>query len=281
MKRNFHLNLKKLGLRVVVTIFGAPLIIFLVLKGGLPFVILVLIINLRSQYEFYKLTELKQMLPFKILGLIGTVLITFSFYKFGLEKLWLIITILFYITLLLELFRNKGSATLNIAATTWGFFYPACFFSFHILLRELPKSVNHAYEAGASWIILMLVTIWICDTAAYFVGSTIGRHKLYARVSPHKTVEGAIAGFLFAILTAYILHATYVKTVSLTHCLIIGAAIGIMSQIGDLVESIFKRDAAVKDTSGILPGHGGFLDRFDAPLFVAPLMYLYLRFIVF
>lgn len=221
------------------------------------------------------------MLPLKLIGMLGTVLITISFYFYELEKLWVIILILFYVSLLIELFRNKSSATLNIAATTWGFFYPTFFFSFHILIRELPKSVNIEYSAGARWILLMLVTIWVCDTAAYFLGSTIGKHKLFPRVSPNKTIEGAIAGFIFAIITAYIFHITYIKLLSLLDCLIIGAIVGVMSQIGDLIESLFKRDAGVKDTSGILPGHGGFLDRFDAPLFVAPLIYLYLRFIVF
>ncbi len=275
------MSFKKLGFRVLVAVFGIPIIVSLVLIGGLPFVGLVLLINLVSQYEFYKLTELKQMLPLKLLGLFGTVVITISFYKFGIEKLWLIITVLFYLTLLIELFRNNGSATLNISATTWGFFYPSVFFSFFILIRELPKSLNLEYAAGGRWILFLLITIWICDTAAYFVGSAMGKHKLYQRVSPHKTVEGAIAGFIFAIITAYVLHVIYIKTLNLTHCLILGAIIGVMSQIGDLVESIFKRDAGVKDTSGILPGHGGFLDRFDAPLFMAPLMYLYLRFMVF
>lgn len=275
------MNFKKLGLRVLVAIFGIPIIVFLVFTGGLPFVGLVLLINLLSQYEFYKLTELKQMLPLKILGLAGTVLITISFYQFGLEKSWLIILILFYITLLIELFRNKASATLNISATAWGIFYPTVFFSFHILIRELPKSLQLDYAIGAKWILFMLITIWICDTAAYFLGSVIGKHKLFERISPHKTMEGAFAGFFFAMITAYILHRVYLKELNLIHCLVIGAIIGIMSQVGDLVESLFKRDAGVKDTSGILPGHGGFLDRFDAPLFVAPLVYLYLRFIVF
>ena len=275
------MNFKKLGLRVLVAIFGIPIIVFLVFTGGLPFVGLVLLINLLSQYEFYKLTELKQMLPLKILGLAGTVLITISFYQFGLEKSWLIILILFYITLLIELFRNKASATLNISATAWGIFYPTVFFSFHILIRELPKSLQLDYAIGAKWILFMLITIWICDTAAYFLGSVIGKHKLFERISPHKTMEGAIAGFFFAMITAYILHRLYLKELNLIHCLVIGFIIGIMSQVGDLVESLFKRDAGVKDTSGILPGHGGFLDRFDAPLFVAPLVYLYLRFIVF
>lgn len=275
------MDFKKLGLRVLVAVFGIPIIVFLVLTGGWAFVLLVLIINLLAQFEFYKLTELKQMLPLKILGLIGTILITISFYQFGIEKLWLIIFALFYVTLLIELFRNKGSATLNISGTTWGFFYPTVFFSFHILIRELPKSLNLEYAAGGRWVLFMLVTIWICDTAAYFVGSAIGKNKLYQRISPNKTVEGAVAGFVFALLTAYFFHLLYIKDLSLMQCLVIGGIVGVMSQIGDLVESVFKRDAGVKDTSGILPGHGGFLDRFDAPLFVAPLVYFYLKFFVF
>ena len=275
------MDFKKLGSRVLVAIFGAPLVIYLILKGGLPFVFLVLLINLVAQFELYKLTEHKGMLPLKILGLIGTVFITLSFYKYGIEKLWIIITLLFYATLLIELFRNKTSATQNIAATTWGIFYPTVFFGFMILLRELPNELGQNYVLGGKWIILMLITIWICDTAAYFIGKTIGKHKLFPRVSPNKTIEGSVAGLVFSFITAYILHLTYIDSISLLHCLIIALIVGTFGQVGDLIESIFKRDAGVKDSSNLLPGHGGMLDRFDAPLFVAPIVYLYLKFVVF
>ncbi|MCU0644817.1 MAG: phosphatidate cytidylyltransferase, partial [bacterium] len=139
------MDLKKLGHRVLVALFGIPIIVFLVLKGGWALVLLVLIINLLAQYEFYKLAELKQMLPLKILGLIGTILLTISVYQFGADQPWIIIALvmaIFYAVLLVELFRNNGSATLNISATAWGIFYPGFFFSFHILLRELPNSLN-------------------------------------------------------------------------------------------------------------------------------------------
>ena len=275
------MDFKKLGLRVIVAVFGAPLIIYLILKGGLPFVILVLFINLIAQFEFYKLTEHKGMLPLKILGLTGTVFITLSFYKYGIEKLWIILIIFFYLTLLIELFRNKASATLNIASTIWGLFYPAVFFGFMILLRELPNKVGMDYSNGGRWIILMLVTIWICDTAAYFIGKAVGKHKLFPRVSPNKTVEGAVAGTVFSFITAYIFHLTYIKSLTLFQCLVIALIVSVMGQIGDLIESVFKRDAGEKDSSNLLPGHGGMLDRFDAPLFVAPLVYLYMVFIVF
>ncbi len=275
------MEFKNLGSRVIVAIFGAPLIILLILKGGIPFVILVLIINLVAQFEFYKLNETKKMLPLKIVGSIGTIAITILFYKFGIEKIWIIIFPLFYFALLIELFRNKASSTLNLASTVWGLFYPAAFFGFMILIRELPNELGSEYQLGGRWLLLMLIIIWICDTAAYFIGKTIGKHKLFFRVSPNKTVEGAVAGLIFSFITAYIFHLTYIKDLTLSQCMVIAFIAGTMGQIGDLIESLFKRDAGVKDSSNLLPGHGGMLDRFDAPLFVAPLVYFYLKLIVF
>lgn len=279
------MDFKKLGSRILVAIFGAPLIIFLILKGGIAFAVLILIISLAAQFEFYKLIEHKGMLPLKILGLMGTVILTFSFYKYGIEKLWIIVLILFYFIVLIELLRNKSSATLNIAATSWGFFYPGVFFGFMILVRELPRTLPEElgidYSIAGRWILLMVVCIWICDTAAYFIGKSIGKHKLFFRVSPNKTVEGAVAGLIFSFITAYIFHLSYIHTLTLLQCMVIALIAGTFGQVGDLLESLFKRDAGVKDSSNLLPGHGGMLDRFDAPLLVAPIVYLFLRFIVF
>ncbi len=272
---------KKLGLRVLVAIFGAPLIIFLLLHGKLPFVFLILFISLVAQFEFYQLTENKDMLPLKIWGMLGTVIILFSFYYYGLDWLWLILLVAFYGMLLIELFRNNQSATLNIAASSWGLIYPGVFFGFMILIRELPNELGVEYVAGGRWLLLMLITIWICDTAAYFLGKAFGKHKLFRRVSPNKTVEGAVAGVIFSFLTAYIFHLTYIKTLSLAQCFMIAFIVSVFGQVGDLIESLFKRDAGVKDSSNLLPGHGGMLDRFDAPTFTAPVVYLYLKFFVF
>jgi len=149
------------------------------------------------------------------------------------------------------------------------------------LSERLYYKVGMDYSNGGRWIILMLVTIWICDTAAYFIGKAVGKHKLFPRVSPNKTVEGAVAGTVFSFITAYIFHLTYIKSLTLFQCLVIALIVSVMGQIGDLIESVFKRDAGEKDSSNLLPGHGGMLDRFDAPLFVAPLVYLYMVFIVF
>ncbi len=275
------MDYKKLLRRVLVAAVGAPLIIFLILKGRLPFVILVLIINVVAQFEFYKLHETKAAYPLKWIGAIGATAITFSFYYLSLELVLMVFFLLLYLFLLVELFRNKASAVLNTATSSLGLLYPPFFFSFLIRIRELPNELDMNYNVGGRWLVLIIITIWICDTAAYFIGKAIGRHKLFKRISPHKTVEGAVAGVVFSFITVYIFHLTYIKTLSLLNCLMVGLIVAVFSQTGDLVESMFKRDAATKDSSNLLPGHGGMLDRFDAPLFIAPMMFFYFKYIVF
>jgi len=274
-------KLPNLAQRVFVAIFGIPLILSSLYFGGYPLLCLVLIINTVSQYEFYKLAEKKGTYPLKSAGLLFGISVPFLFYYKGISILaWLLIGSLL-IVLLIELFRNKQNALQNVAVTFFGIVYPTIFFSFVILIREISKRADILNEQGGILLIAVFIIIWICDTAAFFVGKAVGKHKLYERISPHKTMEGGIAGFIGAIVTAYIFYLLYPQLLSLYHFLIIGTIVGIFSQIGDLVESLFKRDALVKDSSAILPGHGGFMDRFDAPIFLAPLIYFYLIAFVF
>ncbi len=275
------MKLKNLALRVLVAVFGIPLILGTIYYGKIPFLTVVLIINVVSQYEFYKISEKKNTAPLKIIGIITGVFVTLSFYFHGLEYFGEILIIGVVVSLLMELARGKSNATLNFATTITGVIFPVTLFSFLILIREYPQHADIPYKDPGLWLIFVIVTIWICDTAAYFIGSMIGKHKLAPKVSPHKTIEGAVAGFIFSFITAYVFYVLYPNLFSLTHYMIIAGIVGIFAQIGDLVESIFKRDAGIKDSSSILPGHGGFLDRFDAPTFLAPIVYLYLIFFVF
>lgn len=107
----------------------------------------------------------------------------------------------------------------------------------------------------------------------------MGKHKLFESVSPNKTIEGAVAGFVLATITAYLCQVTFMDQLALLHAMAIGAICGSAGQVSDLTESLFKRDAAVKNASKIIPGHGGFLDRFDSPILAAPAVYFYLRFV--
>ncbi|RMF57151.1 MAG: phosphatidate cytidylyltransferase [Calditrichaeota bacterium] len=183
--------------------------------------------------------------------------------------------------LLYELFRNAVGPILNVATTLMGVFYVAFTLGFLLLVRELPGQVGVGYNVGGLVVILIFLAIWICDSAAYILGSRLGRHKLFERVSPNKTVEGTAFGFLFALLTAYVCQKTFLAELPLVHALAIGGICGSVGQLSDLVESLFKRDARVKDASQLIPGHGGILDRFDSEILTAPVVYLYLVFVAF
>jgi phosphatidate cytidylyltransferase len=140
--------------------------------------------------------------------------------------------------------------------------------------------VERVYHWGAMTVIAVFASVWACDSAAFFVGRKFGKHKLFERVSPNKTWEGAVAGFVGAVATFLIARALALPYLSVSGALICGCMIGVLGQFGDMVESLLKRDAGVKDSSSIIPGHGGVLDRFDGLIFVSPMMYLYLDFVV-
>jgi phosphatidate cytidylyltransferase len=146
----------------------------------------------------------------------------------------------------------------------------------------ISDSSSHAitYAWGGLTIISIFASIWICDTAAYFGGLAMGKHKLFERVSPNKTWEGAVWGFAGAVLTMMAAQKLLIPYLEFHQAIIMGLIIGIFGQLGDLVESLFKRDAGVKDSSNIIPGHGGVFDRFDSLIFVSPILYLYIDFVV-
>lgn len=140
-----------------------------------------------------------------------------------------------------------------------------------IRLRALPG------EAGGDLLLLLLVCCFLGDTGAYYVGSTIGRRPLAPRVSPKKSWEGAAGGLLASIAGAVLAHFWWYRKLPLTHAVALGAALGVLGIVGDLAESVIKRAAGAKDSSGILPGHGGILDRIDSLLLAAPFLYYYHR----
>jgi phosphatidate cytidylyltransferase len=269
-----------LGLRVLVGIWGIPVILFSIWYGKWVFVALVELIVVLGQYEYYKLAEKKGAQPLGVLGIILGFLIVPGFYFFQGEYILPLLFGSILIIIMTELFRNKPNALLNLATTITGLIYPTALFSFLIFIREASYWLNCPYQDGAKWLLAMLAGTWICDTAAFFIGSKFGRHKLFPRVSPNKTVEGAVAGFISALLTMIVVHQTFFNSASLVHLLVIGAIGSSFGQIGDLAESLLKRDAGIKDSSNILPGHGGFLDRFDTLFVTAPLVYLYMKFFI-
>lgn len=219
-----------------------------------------------------------------------------------MAQLFLILCLLFIpVMMCLELLRNKGSALYNLSATLFGVLYVSFFLGTLIGLRELfipqdfpywlhlevtgidlpPEAVEKIYGWGGLTILTLFVSIWVCDSLAYFTGSAIGRHKLFPRVSPNKTWEGAVAGYVGAIGIFLLAQAYVLPYMSVANAVVCGSIVGIFGQIGDLAESLLKRDAGIKDSSALIPGHGGVLDRFDSMTFVSPLIFYYLDFVVF
>jgi phosphatidate cytidylyltransferase len=222
-----------------------------------------------------------------------------------LQKLQLFVTVLFsflVIVLIIELFRNKGSVFVNAAFTIFGTMYIGIFlaslvgirelygaeFPYHLAIQFFPDTVSFSdelllsttYSWGGFTVIAIFASLWVCDTAAYFGGLSMGRHKLFPRVSPNKSWEGAAWGFAGAVLTMALFQQYVLSYLQLHQAIIIGGIIGLLGQIGDLIESSLKRDANVKDSSSLIPGHGGVLDRFDSLIFVSPILYLYIDFVV-
>jgi len=309
-----------LTVRVLVAVVGIPLILLLTMSGGFSFFAFVAVVSSLALTEFYALARAKGAFPQAIPGILfGLFLSTvFIFARLRdavlgfllahglgvpaptMAQYFLILFLLFVpLMLLVELFRNKGSALLNVAVTVFGAAYVSLFFGSLIGLRELyipedfpvylhfpvhgaPDDVRATIDRwGGLTVIAVFASIWMCDSAAYFAGRAFGKHKLFERVSPKKTWEGAVAGFAFAVIAFVAARQIALPYMTLTNAVVCGAIVGIFGQLGDLVESLLKRDAGVKDSSSLIPGHGGVLDRFDSLMFVSPLLFFYLDFIVF
>jgi phosphatidate cytidylyltransferase len=288
-----------LAQRVLVGVAAIPIILLLCMAGGVYFFAFVAVVSAVALHEFYRLAAAKGARPMVALGLIAGFAINLSFFLGLASEPPLLVTVLLITVIVLslrELFRNEGSAILNLSTTLLGVLYVSLFFGTLIGIRQLfvvgPFPAARFLSAGSAlsdaqiahqihtWggytVISVFVTIWICDSAAFHVGAPWGKHKLFPRVSPNKSWEGAIAGFVFAILAALAAKFLLLTFLPLSGAIFIGVIVGTIGQLGDLTESLLKRDAGVKDSSALIPGHGGAFDRFDSVLLVAPCVYLYL-----
>lgn len=140
--------------------------------------------------------------------------------------------------------------------------------------------LRNDFENGSKLVFFLLLVVWLGDSGAYYVGKKFGKHKLSPRISPKKTIEGLAGGMAMSILTAVVIQLTFFNELPLHHAIIAGAILSVAGVVGDLAESMWKRSADVKDSGTLLPGHGGFFDRFDSILFTAPILYTYWTLIV-
>lgn len=237
------------------------------------------IICLFSLREFYKLSGLDGMIPLKTLGtFIGLVVYSLSFFieqKTISYKYYFLIFPLVAVVYLVKLYKKmERKPFTNIAFTLLGVFYVAVPFALlnHAVFRESIAGTHYNFEI----ILGSLLILWASDTGAYFAGTLFGKHKLFERISPKKSWEGFWGGAALAIVMTYVL-TLFFHSLTLVDWMIVSLIIIIGGTFGDLVESLLKRSIEIKDSGDSLPGHGGFLDRFDGLFISAPFIVAYLE----
>lgn len=256
--------------RVAAILIGVPCLYVITERGGLFFLLLVDLIIILGLNEFFQLMEAKGYRPSRWLGYSGALVVSWHAYDGG-PALTLVMTVILLLIMSREIFRRHvDKALTNIAVTVLGVMYVGWLGSHFVLLREL----------GSDLVYFATLVIWACDTMAYVVGVTIGRRKLVPHISPAKTWAGAIGGTVGGGLAGWLCAATFVDVVTPLTGALLGLLCAVIGQVGDLVESLLKRDAGLKDSAQLIPGHGGILDRVDSLLFTIPLLFYWFRFMV-
>lgn len=274
--------------RIISGVIFVPFLIFITLFGKFYFLTLVTIIFLLGSLEFYNmLTKKGKLDTYLIWGVVGSFFLCLSaYYQQG--KYFSSIFTLFIVIIMLSklLTQSIEKSTYQISSAIFGLTFVAWLGSHMILLRELPLSLGNVYyHLGGHFVLLAFWLTWTCDTTAYFVGMKFGKHRLAPTISPKKSVEGSIGGICGsvagAVIAKYFLFTEVAEYISFFHLIILALIAGTAGQLGDLVESMLKRDNEVKDSAKLIPGHGGVLDRFDSLLFTIPIFYYYIKIIIF
>ncbi len=259
--------------RVLTALVGIPLLLGLVHLGSLPFAAFVVAVAVLSLYEYSLLLFIGAKPVQRAITVLGGGLLAATISLGSSGPYWpsdatagAVITALLLSTLLREMFRAQHSLD-RAAFTFFGIFFIGWTLPHLALIRDLRPD-------GEKFTFLLFVSVWIMDSAAYFVGLRWGRRPLAPVISPKKTWEGAAAGLLAAVACVLAARSWFLReALSLPLALALGLLIGTVGQLSDLAESVLKRAVGAKDSSALLPGHGGVLDRFDSFLLAAPMMY--------
>jgi len=295
-------GLSELSRRLLTAAVLVPAVVYIIIVGGLLYLATVALFTLIGQREFYRLIEDKGAHPLVGVGLGFGVAVTVVAYYAGNEyHVTLLLTASLLALMVAQLRKARITEALaSISGTFFGVFYVAWLLAHAVLLRFFYRSVVSKYdaddvallelapEAGIFFMIYTLAVVVCCDAGAYFAGRAWGRRKLAPEISPNKSVEGALGGVVAGSLAGIVCKLVFVLfwpelsvMLSLEAAAAFGVVLSVVGIVGDLVESLLKRDAAVKDTGALLPGMGGVLDRVDAPLLAIPMMYYMLLGYVF
>ncbi len=242
------------------------------------FALVVALITAMAMFEFFNMIQRKRLPVYRYFGItVGSLIPVSIYFKFEPTQGWefLLITAVCLTVFLLQFTKRKTeNATSGIAITIFAIFYISWFFSFLVKIRVTDLIVPD----GRMMVAFLLIVTKTGDIGAYFFGKYLGAHQLIPKISPKKSIEGAIGGFLCSFLSAF-LCAKMMPQIELIHIAILGVLLGILGQIGDLSESLIKRDCMVKDSSMAFGSFGGMLDLIDSLLFTCPLFYFYIRFL--
>lgn len=287
------LNLKTLTTRTLTAVVFVAVLLSCICFNFVSFAALFFIVSVWGLYEFYLLSEKLGAKPYKISGIVAGILI-FSYAVISNTNMALFLPIelliatgfvLVFCIFIAGLFDQKPNTVLNIAYTLSGIVYAVLPFTLLINISCIDKSYtfNHLTNTwyrdlapyNPHYVLGIILLIWASDSGAYLVGSLVGKNKLYERISPGKTWEGSLGAAILNIGCAWVISVWYPE-LAFKHWIVISLLVSVFGTIGDLVESMLKRQAGVKDSGKIMPGHGGILDRFDSLLFVSPFVYAYL-----
>jgi phosphatidate cytidylyltransferase len=277
-----------LGLRVASGVLFVPLLILLARAGGFAFLGFVVLQVFMGLVEFYGMMRAKGHRPVIWLGQLSAFAVLMMAYRPYTPNAAFLATAALMLVLALALRHpERKNIVESLAVTAFGVLYVGWLSAHFVLLRELPWRAGLDYADGSRIVLYAFLVTWSCDAGAFFVGRTFGRTRPWGAISPRKSLEGSVGGFCFALIGAWagsriFMHsASGIPWLRTWDALAIGALVGVCGQVGDLVESLLKRDSESGDSSDLIPGHGGVLDRFDSLYFGAPIVYYYLRVVVF
>ena len=276
---------KNLTRLITGTIMGL-IMLFSLLIGGVPLFVITMLIVILATKEYVCILKHKGFYPSIKVILFADAFLALLAYLNRFNMVSFALTVCSITAFMWVLFKGRQPYIANVATTILGFVYGGLFPLYLIFLRDIGSNPTYHYClkstgecVGKGFVILIFFAVLLTDTGCYYFGSKFGKHKLAPIISPNKTIEGSIGGTLCAIaVSVFIGH--FIK-LPIVHCVVAGALVALFAQIGDLCESLIKRDAGVKDSGNTLPGHGGFLDRTDSYVFTLPVLYYYFQYVVY
>jgi len=257
--------------RIVTGLIAGAVFILMLVLGGYWFSALILVMAAIGYDEFLRMNSLKTHRKTGWIGMSGVLLISLPWHLseiwpyFGIDNfVWLFLFLFLAITVI-----SKNKVTIDRAAM---FFFGIVYigFGFHYMTATRMSADGH----GLFWTFLVFLCIWANDSGAYFTGTMFGKHPLWPTISPKKSIEGSIGGIMLSVVVALVFAWAKPQLLSVGHAVVLGVVVAVVGQLGDLMQSAYKRVKGIKDTGTILPGHGGILDRVDSWLIVFPAVHM-------